>query len=186
MVEIKKNRKKLAKILLATSLLVVLLDQLSKFLITRYLEIGESIPFVGNAIYITRSQNSGIAFSMLDGKTWIPIWVSVIAIGLVLYYYDEIEDKATALFVGLVAGGIVGNLIDRLVFGFVIDFIDFRFWPVFNVADTALTLGVLGIIAVAIRKSQLEKTESDKFRKELIEPRIQSIKTSVKKVKKRK
>lgn len=163
------------KIILITSMAVVLFDQLLKHLVRTYFESGESLHVFSGIFYLTRTENSGIAFSMLNGRTWIPILISIIAIAIILYFYDEITDSATAFFTGLIAGGIIGNLIDRIGFGVVLDFIDLRFWPVFNLADAALSIGVVGLVIVSIRKSQVEIDEYDKFKEELVKSVNESL-----------
>ena len=82
------------------------------------------------------------------------IFISVAVIGIILYNFDKIKNKETLLqvLVGFVLGGTIGNLIDRLAYGYVIDFLDFRIWPIFNFADSFVTIGVIGLIIYLWRK----------------------------------
>ncbi len=131
---------------------VVLLDQLSKFVVGSFVALNDRVIVVNDFFYISNVQNNGVAFSFLQGNIWIPIWLSVIALGIILFFHDRIQTKAQAVFVGLIAGGIIGNFIDRISFGAVTDFIDFSFWPAFNAADAALTVGIIGLIVLLWRK----------------------------------
>ena len=109
--------------------------------------LGESVPFVGNFITITYHQNTGAAFGLFVGRTPALSLVSVLFIFLTVIYLLKSPKQSFRLPLALVLGGAVGNLIDRLRYGFVIDFIDVKFWPIFNLADSAITCGVLLMLA---------------------------------------
>jgi signal peptidase II len=129
--------------------LVVVIDQLTKFIITSKLAFSESIVVINNFFYFTLIKNFGIGFGLLNNPAsrWILILTTVIIIGVILYYYKNIPKKYLPIIsTSLILGGAIGNLIDRFLFGFVIDFIDFRFWPAFNIADSGVTIGVIGLI----------------------------------------
>lgn len=143
-----KTDKNFFWILAGIALSAVLLDQLSKFFIRSFVILNDRIVVVNDFFYVSNVQNTGVAFSFLHGNVWIPIWLSVIAVGVILFFHDRIKTTAQAVFVGLIAGGILGNFIDRLAFGAVTDFIDFSFWPAFNVADSCLTIGIIGLIVL--------------------------------------
>lgn len=138
---------KRSTIIIFIILLVILLDQGSKYLIIRYVDIFDSIeilPF----LHIVNVRNTGAAFGMFkDMNTHFFISISIIAIIFVIYLLK----KNAYNFVGLslIFGGAVGNLIDRILYGKVVDFMDFsigRFhWPAFNLADSCLTIGI-GIV----------------------------------------
>ncbi len=121
---------------------LIVFDQLTKFLIRFFMEKGQSIVLIPNILHITYVQNTGIAFGLFQNSTSLLIWFSVIVIGIILYLYDKINFIPRALIVA----GIIGNLIDRIFLRFVVDFIDFRIWPAFNVADSCLTVGVALLI----------------------------------------
>src|SRR3989344_3195921 len=128
--------KKKLFIFLVSSFLIVLFDQIIKLLI-----INKTIP-------LNYIQNTGAGFGLFKDSANILIFVSIIAIGLILYYYKKIPENSVSVQIaaGLILGGAIGNLIDRIRLGSVIDFIDLKFWPSFNIADSAITIGAVIII----------------------------------------
>lgn len=129
---------------------VVLLDQLSKFYMTRYLA-GGSAPFIPGLVRLVYVENSGAAFSMLSNRRWILVAVSSLAavlILLALFRYRQHVGRPGCLALAFVLGGAVGNLIDRVLFGYVVDFFEFEFvrFAVFNVADIFITLGGIAFL----------------------------------------
>lgn len=127
--------------------LIILLDQLTKYLISKYLNLNQSIPLIKNILHITYLQNTGAGFGMLKGWNTILIFLSLIIIGLILFYFDKItKEKQIFIPIALILGGAIGNLINRIFLGHVIDFIDFRIWPAFNIADSCITIGALWLI----------------------------------------
>ncbi len=134
---------------------VVLLDRVTKIFFSNALSLGESIPVVRNIFHFTLVQNTGIAFGLFKNQGIVFIIVPVIAIALIafnIYYYRNNEYVGRAYLIGfsLILAGAIGNLIDRIAFGHVIDFIDFRVWPVFNIADSAITIGTIIILLKCI------------------------------------
>ncbi|MCK4522165.1 MAG: signal peptidase II [Nanoarchaeota archaeon] len=138
----KKNKKNF--IFLLTALIIVLLDQLTKYLIKN------------QVIRINFITNTGSLFGLFKGSALFLIWLSIIVIGLFLYKYNEIQKSAklVKLSCGLIVGGVIGNSIDRIAFGAVIDFIDLGFWPSFNIADSALSAGVILLIVYFFFKQE--------------------------------
>ena len=134
--------KKKLSVILITTILVVLLDQLSKILIVKGL------------IPISYSLNTGAGFGILKSSTTLLIWISIIVIGLIFYYYDKIplKQKSVQIATALILAGAIGNLIDRIRLGHVIDFIDLKIWPSFNIADSAITIGAIILIMYLIKK----------------------------------
>lgn len=135
-------------------ILVVIADQLSKLFLSRVLLLNESIPIIKNIFHLTLIHNTGIAFGVLKGNSKIILVVTIIGLGLIVYSLkkDLLASKHSlnpkALFIkklsiGFIFGGAVGNMIDRLRLGYVIDFLDFRIWPVFNLADSFITIGAV-------------------------------------------
>jgi len=140
-----KNRK--ALIIFLISIFVVLLDQFTKYLVSRYMELSQSIPIIKNVVYFTYIRNTGAGFGILKGWNTILIFISLIIIGILFFYFDRIiKEKQIYVPIALVLGGAVGNLINRIFLGYVIDFVDFRIWPAFNVADSCITIGALWLI----------------------------------------
>ncbi len=129
------------------SLGLIFLDQLTKYLVRLFMERGQSISIINNFFHISYVQNKGAAFGIFQNNVSILIWFSVIILGVLLYNYDKLPLVSKSLLFA----GVIGNLIDRIFFRFVIDFIDFRIWPVFNIADSCLTIGVI-LLAVHIIK----------------------------------
>ena len=135
-------------IIFSTALIIILIDQITKFLIRINFQLNETFPIIKNIFHLTYIHNFGAGFGILQQQKWILIFISLIVIGVIFYYFGRIKDKEILLqvLVGFVLGGTIGNLIDRLIYGFVIDFIDIRIWPIFNVADSFVTIGVIGLI----------------------------------------
>ena len=144
---------KKALIISITALIIIILDQLTKYFVAGNLEPGTKIILIKNFLYITNVHNFGAGFSLFQGATQLIIWFSIIVVGIIVYLYDKIPKKLyVQLSTASLLGGIIGNLVDRFRFGYVIDFIDFRIWPTFNVADIALTAGVIGLIIYFLKK----------------------------------
>jgi signal peptidase II len=123
--------------------LVVIADQLSKFLIRTNLDLGQSVPEDG-LVRLSYVRNTGAAFGLLSNQTFLIILTAVVGIAILLLYYSYplFGSLPVKVGLGLLLGGSVGNLVDRLRSGYVTDFIDLRVWPVFNLADSAIVVGV--------------------------------------------
>lgn len=145
-------------IILLLGVIVAILDQISKHWVVSSLKLHDSIPIVKNIFHITYVQNTGAAFSMLRGKTYFFVAVSSAIIIAIIYFIGKIPKQKFLLrsMMGLVLGGAVGNLIDRIRFGFVVDFLDFRVWPVFNLADCAVVVGMIMIAYCIVTDSDLK------------------------------
>ena len=129
------------------TLSILIVDQITKQLITNYMALHQSIPLIRNFLHITYIQNTGAGFGILKGSNTILIFISLTIIGIILYHFDKIiKEKQIHIPIALILGGALGNLIDRLFIHHVIDFIDFRIWPAFNVADSAITIGALWLM----------------------------------------
>ena len=124
--------------------IILSLDQLTKFLISKNLILNQSVPIINGVVHLTLVHNRGAAFGILKNQTFWFILSALIAIILIFYNLKQNKDRKIFVFSSsLILAGAVGNLIDRVFFGYVIDFIDFRIWPVFNVADSAITIGAI-------------------------------------------
>lgn len=124
------------------ALFVLSLDQFTKFLVTKNLSYNESFPVIKDIFHFTLVFNKGAAFGILKNQTPLFIFTSLFAIILIFFNLKNVgHKKIYSVSLILILAGAVGNLIDRLFFGYVIDFLDFRVWPVFNVADSAITVG---------------------------------------------
>jgi signal peptidase II len=131
---------------------IVCLDRITKNYFSNLLDPYESLPIIRNVIHMTLVYNTGIAFGLFKDQGIVFIIVPVIAVILWVfnfYFYKNNQGRLSRLYVAafsMILGGAIGNLIDRICFGHVIDFIDLRFWPVFNIADSAITIGALLIV----------------------------------------
>ena len=149
----KKNIKK-HLIIALVALGVIILDQITKFFVSSKMSLSESIPIINNVFHFTYIQNRGAGFGILQNQYFLLIAFPLIALGIIAYYYRKIPDnKIFHLTIGLLIGGIIGNLIDRIRFEYVVDFLDFRIWPAFNVADSAVTIAGLYLIFYLMKKN---------------------------------
>ena len=129
---------------------VIILDRIVKTAVDNSMNVGDSIPVLGDFFHITYIQNSGAAFSMLQNHSTILIILpaAVILIGIIVICTGTKKYKPIFLWaLALMCGGGLGNLTDRLAYGKVIDMFDFGFFPVFNVADIAVCVGC-GLLVV--------------------------------------
>ena len=128
---------------------IVALDQATKFAVRANLAVGESFP--DWPVRFTRVNNTGSAFGLFADQTLFLIVASVVAIGVILYFYRQLAATSALLraSLGMQLGGAVSNLADRVRDGHVTDFVDFQFWPVFNVADSSVVIGI-GLLAWVI------------------------------------
>ncbi len=130
---------------------VLALDQLTKVLVRDNLAFGAEDP-VFPLVKLVHTRNSGVAFGALGGsKELIVIVIAVAVVALGAYFATHSDRRLVWLPTGLLAGGALGNVIDRVHQGYVTDFIKLPAWPVFNVADIAITFGVLALLLVAER-----------------------------------
>lgn len=129
-------------------LVVVCIDQLSKYYVQAYMIKGLSIPVIQDVFHLTYVLNPGAAFGLFEHQTLFFVIVAVCMVGAAVYFYPKIPKQYRLLRIGtgLMVGGALGNVIDRIKTGYVVDFFDFRVWPVFNIADSAIVCGVGCII----------------------------------------
>ncbi|MEA4882907.1 MAG: signal peptidase II [Clostridia bacterium] len=132
---------------------VVLLDQISKAVIMRRLDLYEVVPCLGGFVRITHVRNAGAAFGMLQNKQNLFTAATLLAAALVLVFHQRIPKREWPVRTGLALGlgGAVGNLIDRIRFSSVVDFVEISPWPIFNLADSAIVLGVALILLWILR-----------------------------------
>ena len=144
--------------LLLIVLPIVILDQLSKYHIQKSMQEGMSIPVAENIFHITYILNTGAAFGMLENQRWFFVFTALFLLVAVAVSYRKILQQPflLQLGIGLLVGGAVGNLIDRIRLGKVVDFFDFRIWPIFNVADIAICLGAGLILWMILKKEGVQ------------------------------
>ncbi|MBI4706983.1 MAG: signal peptidase II [Candidatus Omnitrophica bacterium] len=133
---------------------ILSLDQVSKFLVAKNLFLDQSIPVIKGVFHLSLVHNRGAAFGLLKNQIPLFLFTSLFAVVLI---FLELKKKKHALIyelsLALILAGALGNLIDRAIFGYVIDFLDFRIWPVFNIADSAITIGAV-LLGLSILKQK--------------------------------
>lgn len=150
--KITRNKEKIYSI----ACIFLIIDQLIKILIKTKMNLFQEITIIPNFFSIYYVENKGAAFSILQNKTIFLIVISIICIMLIDRYLSKAKDltKLTRISFGILLGGMIGNLIDRLLYGTVTDYLAFNFFsysfPVFNFADIGITIGVLLIIVMTI------------------------------------
>ena len=139
------------RLLLSTVPTVLFLDQISKLIIKNTLVLGESWPAEG-LFRITYGTNTGTAFGLFPNQTVFLIIASFIAIGFLVYFYraHALPRPMLRLAIGLQLGGALGNLLDRIFYGSVVDFIDVGWWPIFNLADSSIVVGMAILVGILV------------------------------------
>jgi signal peptidase II len=154
-----RPRARLLPRLLASGMVAVVIlitDQITKWAAETYLTRlpEQSVPIVGDFFRLTYVANRGAAFGILQERTFFFVLVGVVVIGVIIasYRYFPVNGALLNMALGLQLGGAVGNLVDRVRYGYVVDFFDVGIWPVFNVADSAIVVGV-GILAFRLLRA---------------------------------
>ena len=149
-------------ILVSVAIATLAADQLTKYLTRNNLAIGESWPREG-FFRITHGANTGTAFGLFPDQTLLLTLASIVAIGFIIYFYRAHGGQTwlSGVNVGLLLGGAFGNLLDRLVAGKVTDFIDVGPWPIFNIADSAVVVGITLLIANMVLFENREQAAPD-------------------------
>jgi signal peptidase II len=144
------RRGRLAVLLYAVAAGVYLLDRVTKWIVEERLAGRPPIDLIPGVVRLRFTTNTGGAFGLFGGQAWLFLTATILVGAVIVFTSMRLTSAAMAVGLGLILGGAVGNLTDRLVRGTqgVIDFIDFRVWPVFNAADSAIVIGAI-VIAVA-------------------------------------
>lgn len=143
------------------ALIVILIDQFTKWLIVTKMDVYEQIPIIDQFFYITSHRNSGAAWGILQGQMMFFYMITVLVVIGIVYYMQRYARHFTLLAIGLglVLGGAIGNFIDRLFRKEVVDFLDFTIfsynYPIFNIADSALVVGVICILIATLFEERL-------------------------------
>ena len=149
------------RIIIVTTL-VLIIDILTKQLIIHNLIENQSITIINNLLNITYAKNTGIAFSILEGRVPMIIIMTLIVVVVIINYLKNNNNKLELIYYSLILGGAIGNLLDRIIYGYVIDFIDFHLsnnhFPTFNIADSCI---VIGVFLLLITKKEGEEDESN-------------------------
>lgn len=140
-------------VMAGTGLALYVADQVTKALVVANVPFGARHDVVGDLVQLWHVHNTGAAFSILPGATWLFVPVTVLAIGMVVYFHRTLRDRGPwiQVILGAILAGALGNLTDRLRLGYVIDFVSAGFgetrFPTFNVADSAVVLGIGALVA---------------------------------------
>lgn len=140
------------------SVIVIVIDVISKVLVQSFLTYNSRVTIIANFFYLNYVKNTGAAFSILEGSTYILTIIGVIVILYLIYYIkkNKITNKFDIIGFGLLIGGAISNIIDRIAYGYVIDFLDFNIFnynfPIFNIADVCIVLGILILIINTLRR----------------------------------
>jgi len=142
------------------SIILFIIDQISKILVIKYIDINNSIELIKNFFYLTYTHNEGAAFSILTGQRIFLILIAITILVILFNYIrkNKIKNKVETVAFSLIIGGSLGNLIDRIIRGYVVDFLDFKIlgynYPIFNIADTFIVVGVFLLLILTFRKEQ--------------------------------
>lgn len=124
----------------------------------RAMPLGEQTSLIPSMLWFTHVQNTGATFGIFQGNNALFIWLTIFFIGLLLWFAGEFETRGERTFYALLFVGLIGNLIDRIFLGHVTDVFDLGWWPVFNVADASLVVGVTGLLFLELWSMRKAKT----------------------------
>lgn len=134
-------------------ILIIIIDQITKYIAKSNLELNQSIPIINDLFHITLTTNTGAGFGLLRENNSLILFITIIILGFILFYYDKFPKKGKEqISIVLIVSGALSNLFDRIFLGHIIDFIDFKIWPIFNIADVSITLGVIYLIFYYMKK----------------------------------
>jgi signal peptidase II len=154
------------------ALVVLILDQISKYAIKKNIDLYQTVSVIGDFFMLTYFRNRGAAFSILQNQRWLFVCITlVVVVGIVVYVRKSVArgGRLLPIALGLLLGGAIGNLIDRALYGEVVDFIQFHFvftlfgkhvdyiYPIFNIADCGVVVGVIMILLDSLLKWRKEK-----------------------------
>lgn len=147
------------------SFIIVIVDLISKLVIDKLLKINETISIINNFFSITKVFNRGASFSMFIGYRLLFILIGIIAIVILFKYLNNFKMNNRNIFAfSLLIGGIIGNLIDRVIYGYVIDFLDFNIFgydaPIFNIADTCICIGAFLLFYAIMKREDINEIDS--------------------------
>jgi signal peptidase II len=144
---------------------VIVIDQATKALVSSSLQIDQPwapIESLSHLFTITYTTNTGAVFGIFPDAGVVLLIIAVVVVGLIIYYYRRLSGQGSwiiRLALGLQLGGAIGNLIDRVRLGHVVDFLNLKFWPVFNVADSCIVIGVAILAGVMLLEDRKERGE---------------------------
>ena len=141
------------------ALIVVVADQLTKAYVASTLAPGESRRFIPPIVSWTYVQNHAGAFGMFGTNAALLVGLAVLVLVVFWLAYRGLAARSLLVRIafGMIAGGAIGNIIDRIHYHFVVDFIDLRWWPVFNIADSCISIGVIALVLVSLRSESIRR-----------------------------
>ncbi|MFJ6097363.1 signal peptidase II [Williamsia muralis] len=160
------TRPRMWLILLVVAVTVLVADLITKIVAVALIEPGDPVEIVGDTVTFKLVRNSGAAFSMATGYTWILTLIALAVVAGIIRYSHRLGSIWWAFGLGLVLGGALGNLIDRIfrapgpLRGHVVDFMSVGWWPVFNVADSAVVCGAIGLVVLTLFGFEFDGTRS--------------------------
>lgn len=175
--------------ILSIAAIVIIIDQVIKILICTKMTLNQEIEVIPNFFSLVYLKNTGAAFSILQDQKLLLIIISLIVLFIINKYIDKVKiiSKRLMISLGLIIGGIIGNLLDRLIQDGVIDYLSFQFgeyfFPVFNIADSIIVIGII-ILIISIIKD--DKVQEEKVVKEKLSDQVEIIKNDKKKKTKKK
>jgi signal peptidase II len=151
------RRSKLAVVLYSAAVGAYLLDRITKYLAEEFLAGRVPVEIIRGVVRLRYVTNSGGAFGLFGGQPWLFFAATLVVCGAIVAASIKLSSGASSLGLGLILGGALGNLTDRIirgpgVSGTVVDFVDFHVWPVFNLADSAIVVGALVILVAGLRR----------------------------------
>ncbi|SDY41205.1 signal peptidase II [Tindallia californiensis] len=137
----------------------ILLDQLSKRFAVLYLKELERIPVIEGFFHLRYLENRGAAFGLLQDRQLFFLVITTVIVGWIFWFLikNPKMNRLLVISLSLISGGAIGNFIDRLFFGYVVDFFDFLVWPVFNIADIAIVIGQVLLIYFIIKDKPINE-----------------------------
>jgi len=153
------------KKIIVVAVITLLIDIITKLIIDNNFNFMETKPVIMDFFSITKIYNTGASWNILSGYRFVLITVSILMIALLIYYQTKfLLNTRNVLTFGLLYGGITGNLIDRIAYGYVIDFLDFNIFgynfPVFNFADICIVIGIFLLIIAIYKKEDINEVSS--------------------------
>ncbi|HVC41666.1 MAG TPA: signal peptidase II [Candidatus Saccharimonadales bacterium] len=154
------SRRRIYAVMIGTAVAVALIDHVTKWLVASHLYVGQQI-WPGSFVSIDHVENSGAAFSVLPQLHWLYLAVAVIvSLYIIFAGYKYGTTWYRQVLIGMILGGALSNGVDRLLQGSVVDFIDFHFWPVFNVADSCIVIAIVMLLVLSFVPSSHAPTSS--------------------------
>jgi signal peptidase II len=148
------SRRQIYAVIIGTAAFVAAFDHLTKWLVASHLALGQQV-WPNAIVSIDRVQNTGAAFSVLPQLHWFYLAVALVVSLYILFFgYKYGTTWYRQVLIGMILGGALSNGVDRLVQGYVVDFIDFHFWPVFNVADSCIVIAIVVLLVLSFLPAQ--------------------------------